>query len=114
MDHPILVFDDDCSFCTQVAQAIERRTQVSIVGFSELDPALVGRLPSDFRDCAHFVTADTVYSCGEAVERASAEIDGVPKDGLALLRVLPGYESARERTYEFVASHRAAFGRLLP
>ena len=114
MQQPILVYDDGCSFCTRIARAVERRADVSIVGFSELEPAHLDRLPSAFRDCAHLVTEDAVYSCGEAVERAIAEIEGVPAAGISLLRVLPGYVPARERGYQFVAAHRGTFGRLLP
>ena len=114
MDQPTLVFDDDCSFCTRVARAIERHAPVAIVGFSELEPALARRLPSGYRQCVHFVTVDAVYSCGEAVERAVAEIEGFPKHSLSILRLVPGYEIARERGYGFVAKRRGTFGRLLP
>lgn len=114
MDAPVLVYDDDCSFCTRVARLLDRYGRVDIVGFSDVDPSLERRLPAGYQSCVHLVTEETVYSCGEAVERALTTIDGVPADGLALLRSIPGYSRARERGYHLVAENRGLVGRLVP
>jgi predicted DCC family thiol-disulfide oxidoreductase YuxK len=41
----ILVFDDDCGFCTWWAEFVAARSDVRLVGFSELDPDLRALLP---------------------------------------------------------------------
>lgn len=114
MDVPVLVYDDDCSFCTRVAHLLDRHGRVDVVGFSDVEPALERRLPAGYRSCVHLVTDETVYSCGEAVERALSTIDGVPEEGFAFLRSIPGYSRARERGYDLVAENRGIVGRLVP
>ena len=111
---PVLVYDDDCSFCTRAARFVSRHGAVAIVGFSALDPAMERRLPNDYEACAHFVTDDAIYSCGEAIERALATTGFVPGQALAILRSIPGYAMARERGYETIAANRGTIGRLLP
>ena len=111
MDNPVLVYDDDCDFCTRSARLVAREGTVTIVGFSELSAEHRERLPENFRDCAHLLTEDGVYSCGEAVERSFERAGLVPGFLLATLRSIPGYATARERGYRFVAKNRGTFGR---
>ncbi|WP_323192563.1 DUF393 domain-containing protein [Halostella sp. PRR32] len=114
MEYPLLVYDDDCGVCTRAAVFIERRSDVDVVGFSELTSELRSRLPEDFERCAHFITADSVNSCGEAMERAY-ERTGLPPSGLLpLFRRIPGYGFLRECVYQIVAGHRPLISRLLP
>lgn len=114
MSPPTLVYDDDCGVCTRAARAVERRSRVDIVGFSELTPELRARLPDEFERCAHLVADGAVYSCGEAMERAFERTGLPPSRALPLLRRLPGYGTARERAYRAVARNRPLLGRLLP
>lgn len=87
---------------------------MGVVGFSELTDEVRGRLPANYERCAHLVTGDRVYPCGEAMERAY-ELTGVPPSSLLpLFRSIPGYATAREGVYRFVAEHRPLIGRLLP
>lgn len=111
---PILVYDDECGVCTRSARFVERHGRVRTVGFSTLEPALEDRLPAGYRSCAHLVTAESVFSCGEAVERALARTVGVPEWVLSAVHRLPGYRAARERVYRWVADNRATIGRILP
>ena len=108
-----LVYDDDCGFCTRSARFIRRHGSVRIVGFSELSPALESRLPEDYWECAHFVTDESVYSCGEAVERAFERTKLVPESVFEFLRTLSWYPFLREWTYQQVAENRGTIGRLL-
>ena len=111
---PILVYDDDCGFCTRSALFIARHGDVRIVGFAELAPAVRDRLPENYRDCAHLLTSDEVYSCGEAVERAFAETELVPTALIDTLGRVPGYPTVRERVYGWIADNRGTVGRLVP
>lgn len=116
MPTPVLVYDDDCGFCTRAARFIDRHAggRLRIVGFSALPAALRERLPADWRECAHLVTDETVYSCGEAVERAFAMTELVPGQAITAMNTLPGYGFARERGYRWVADNRSTISRLLP
>jgi predicted DCC family thiol-disulfide oxidoreductase YuxK len=113
-DHPTLVYDDDCGFCTWAAEWVAERAQVELVGFSELADGQIDRLPEDWRECAHLLAGDEVYSCGAAMERAFLLTDDDGTRFVRTAREFPGYEGARERAYRFVADHRDWFGRLTP
>lgn len=110
---PRLVYDDDCGFCTRSAEWVSRRATVELVGFSDLTPDQRARLPEDWRECAHLLTNETVYSCGEAMERAFARTGTVPEGVVSAARRIPGHERIRERGYRIVADHRGLFGKLL-
>ena len=115
MTAPQLVYDDDCGFCTWAARRVAERSDVELVGFSELTSDLLARLPDDYEECAHFVTDDAVYSCGESVEQAllrtEAGTDLEPVVGL--LSGFDEYDSLRERGYRVVADNRGLFGQFL-
>ncbi|WP_136687725.1 thiol-disulfide oxidoreductase DCC family protein [Halorhabdus amylolytica] len=111
---PTLVYDDDCGFCTRSARFVARHGSVRIVGFSELSHEQRERLPPEYQECAHLLTDDTVYSCGEAVERAFAETELAPAGLFDALGRVPGYPATRERVYRWVAENRGTVGRLLP
>ena len=66
----LLIYDDDCGFCTQSALFLEQHADIELVPFSKVSDDELEFLESNWRDCAHLVTDDTVYSCGEAMERA--------------------------------------------
>lgn len=112
MPNPTLVYDDACGFCTWAADLIARHAEVRVVGFSRLNDDLQTRLPPDFEECAHFVTDDTVYSCGEAVETAlfHTELALEVRPVVEFARNFEEYRSFRERCYQFVADNRGRFG----
>ncbi len=110
----LLVYDDDCGFCTRSARFVRRHGTVRIVGFSELSPDLESRLPDAYRECAHLVTDESVYSCGEAVERAFERTKLVPRSLFDVLRAVPRYPFLREWVYQQVAENRGRIGGLLP
>ena len=111
---PVLVYDDDCGFCTWSAAFVVRHgADVDLVGFSELADEQRARLPADWRDCAHLLTDVEVYSCGAAMEQAMARTRLVPAGLFAILDLIPGYPGLRERGYRFVADHRSWFGRFV-
>jgi predicted DCC family thiol-disulfide oxidoreductase YuxK len=114
MELPVLVYDDDCGVCTRAALFIDQRSAVDLVGFSELTGDIRSHLPAGFERCAHFVTAEGTYSCGEAMERAYERTGLPPSRLLPVFRLVPGYGFLRERVYRLIAGHRPLIGRLLP
>ncbi|WP_232703409.1 thiol-disulfide oxidoreductase DCC family protein [Halobacterium wangiae] len=109
---PRVVFDDDCGFCTWCANWAARHGDVETVGFEQLTPDQLARLPEDWENCTHFLTDDAVYSCGEAVERALVHDFPVLGPVFAVLRAIPGYAWLRERLYRFGADRRVLLGKL--
>lgn len=111
-DRPVVVYDDDCGFCTWCAEWIVRRGAFDTVGFANLTPEQHARLPADFTDCTHLLTDAGVYSCGEAVEQALIRAYPDLRRPFGVLDRSPGYARLRERLYEWVADNRAWFGRV--
>jgi hypothetical protein len=78
-DHPPrVVYDDVCGFCTWCAEFAARHGDVEPVGFSELSADQLARLPDDYEDCAHLLTDDAVYSCGEVGPRRAVTLARSP------------------------------------
>ncbi len=112
MSGDVLVYDDDCGFCTWWADYFARRTDIELVGFGELTDEHLGRLPDDYESCAHLLTDEGVVSCGEAVEQSLVRAD-VPPGAAELSRFLSqfeDYERVRERLYREVADRRDLWG----
>lgn len=115
MTDATLVYDDDCGFCTWWAEFLAERSDVRVVGFSDLTPDLRAELPDEYENCSHFVTDDGVYSCGASIEEAFVRTD-IGRDVGSLvefLRNFEDYERLRERSYRRVADNRSLWGRLL-
>ncbi|WP_232686945.1 thiol-disulfide oxidoreductase DCC family protein [Halobacterium zhouii] len=113
-DHPPrVVYDDVCGFCTWCAAFAARHGDVEVVGFSDLTADQLARLPDDYEDCAHFLTDDAVYSCGESVERALKYDFPALRYVFGALRAIPGYETAREKLYRWGADRRDWWGKFL-
>lgn len=115
MEPPVLVYDDDCGFCTWWADFFAPRTDITLVGFSELDEDTKARLPEDYTRCSHLVTETAVYSCGQSLEETFIRSDlGRPARSLVqFLREFEDYNTLRERTYRWVANNRDHLGRIL-
>jgi predicted DCC family thiol-disulfide oxidoreductase YuxK len=115
MDDPILVYDDDCGFCTWSARFVAARSTVELVGFSELTDELLERLPEDYEDCAHLVTDEEVFSCGAGMEEAFLRTDlgEELREPVGFLRQFEDYDRVRERGYRLVADNRDLFGKVL-
>ncbi len=109
---PRLVYDDDCGFCGWCADYAAARGTFELVGFSELTPDQLARLPSDYEECVHLLTDREVYSCGAAVEEIGRRLEGTERYGALAFRALPGSERLREPLYRFVAARRAVLGRV--
>lgn len=106
MTRPRLVYDDTCGFCTWLTEFAVRYGPFEPVGLSELTPAMRARLPDDYERCAHVVTDDATYSCGEAAEAALMRIFPVMVLVVPFLRLLPGYETVRDELYHAVSMRR--------
>ncbi len=111
MGQAVLVFDDDCGFCTWWAEFVANRADVRLVGFSDLDPPLRGRLPEDYEDCSHLVTDEAVYSCGASIEEGFARTDYPIRPVVERLRGVDAYRAAREWGYRRAANNRTFWGR---
>ncbi len=112
-DRPVVVYDDDCGFCTWSAEWAASHGDFETVGFSELSAAQRRRLPDDYEECAHLLADGAVYSCGAATEEVLARADSPVRHAVAAFRRVPGRERVREPLYRWVADHRSWFGRFL-
>ena len=114
MTDAILVFDDDCGFCTYWTRFVKERSDLRVVGFSGVDDDLLARLPENHESCAHLLTDDAVYSCGAAMEEAFARSEiarGLDLRGpVEFLRTFEDYNRFRETVYRWVADHRGILG----
>ncbi|RQG92928.1 DUF393 domain-containing protein [Natrarchaeobius halalkaliphilus] len=110
-----LVFDDDCGFCTWWAEYFDDRSEIRIVGFSDLTPGLRERLPDEYDSCSHFLADGEVHSCGASIEAALVHsgLAGPVTDVVEFLRNFEDYERLRERGYEWSANNRDLLGRFL-
>lgn len=115
MADPVLVYDDDCGFCTWWAEFFEDRSGVRIVGFSELEPALRERLPAEYEECSHLVADGAVYSCGASIEEALLRTDlgSVARPAVERLRGIGAYRALREWGYRLGADNRDFWGKVL-
>ncbi len=111
----ILVYDQDCGFCTWLADYFGQRTNLELVGFDELTDEHRSRLPEEYEDCSHLVTDDAVYSCGAAIEQGLARADVPPGSAelIAFLRGFEDYEEFRDRLYWEFADRRGLLGQFL-
>ncbi|GAB3032652.1 DUF393 domain-containing protein [Natronobiforma cellulositropha] len=109
---PRLVFDDDCGFCTWCAEFAAVRGQFDLVGFSDLSPDQLARLPDGYDDCAHLLTDDAVYSCGEAIEEALTRVDTPARLPAEAFRLLPARAGVRESLYRTLADNRDLLGKV--
>lgn len=115
-DRDTVVYDDDCGFCTWWAQIAVDRTDLRVIGFSDLDDEERERLPSDWEDCVHLLTDDAVYSCGAATQEVLLRLDVTPPGSRELAEFLDqfaDYRRVRERLYREVADRRDVWGRVV-
>lgn len=115
MTEGTLVYDDECGFCKWWVNYFAQRSDIDTVGFSDLSEDQLDRLPDDYEECAHFLTEDTVYSCGAAIEEAFAVADMPPgsRDIVSFLRQFEDYEKLREEAYGAVADRRGTLGQFI-
>ncbi|RQG93540.1 DCC1-like thiol-disulfide oxidoreductase family protein [Natrarchaeobius chitinivorans] len=115
MRDTVLVYDDDCGFCTWWAEFFDERSDVPIVGFSDLESDLEDRLPEDYERCSHLLTPEARYSCGASIEETFARSSvGRPLRPLVdRLRRYDTYTTLREGAYRRIAHNRAVWGRVL-
>ena len=115
MSDGTFVYDEDCGFCTWLADYFGQRTTLELVGFEELTDEQRERLPADYEECSHLVTDDEVYSCGAAIEQALARADVPPgsRDLFDFLRQFEDYERVREKLYWELAERRGLLGQFV-
>ncbi|MDX1744619.1 MAG: DCC1-like thiol-disulfide oxidoreductase family protein [Halobacteriales archaeon] len=107
-----LVYDDDCGFCTRAAETIGRRSTIELVPFSAVTDDLRTALPPNWRECAHLVTDDRIYSCGAAMEEAAARAGIVSPRLVRALRRVPGHDAVLETGYRLIAANRPLVSRV--
>lgn len=113
MTLPTFVYDDECGFCSWWARTFAEQTDFGIVGFSSLTDEERNRLPDNYEDCAHLLTADAVFSCGAAVEEGLRRAGVVPEEILDFLGQFTDYPMYREWVYREAADRRDLWGFLL-
>lgn len=110
---PQLVYDDECSFCTWAAKFTARRSNIELVGFSDLSANQQARLPPNYEVCAHLLTEDAVYSCGRAMEEALVQAYPALDSIFESAHDIPYYPMIREAVYHRISNHRGLIGRVL-
>ena len=115
MSDGTFVYDEDCGFCTWLADYFGQRTTLELVGFEELTDEQRERLPADYEECSHLLTDDELYSCGAAIEQALARADVPPgsRDLFDFLRQFEDYERVREKLYWELADRRGLLGQFV-
>lgn len=106
-DHPVLVFDGDCGFCTTSARVLERiGPEAEIVAWQFADLAALGITAEQAAEAVQWIGADgTVRSGHEAIAAALSTAGRIWKIvGRTLL--LPGISWAAARVYRLVAANR--------
>lgn len=113
MVRDIIVYDDDCGFCTD---SVEFLASVSdrgyeLVGFSDLGGELEGKLPEGYEECFHVVSGDSVFSCGVGVRYVLSGGDlGSVRYRLVSM---PVFKESIDGGYEFIAENRGLVSKLL-
>lgn len=114
MSDAVLVYDDDCGFCTWWARFFAARSDLELIGFSELEEPLLSRLPSDYTKCSHVVADGEIYSCGKSMEEALRRSTvGIPfRPAIWVFRRVPPYNWCREWFYRRAAGNRVLLGKV--
>lgn len=115
MSDATLVYDDNCGFCTWWADFIGERSDLKVVGFSQLEDDVLERLPDDYESCSHLVTDQEVYSCGASIEAALTytEVGKPARPLISFLRQFEDYERLREQAYRRIADNRSEWGKIM-
>jgi predicted DCC family thiol-disulfide oxidoreductase YuxK len=114
MDYPVLVYDDECGFCTFCADLLENYADYDILGYAKLSDDLRDRLPEDYERSSHFVTEDEVFSDGASIEQAvvASEYGGEVEPLVDFVRQFEDYAQLRDEVYEWVADNRDLMGKI--
>ena len=115
MSDGTFVYDEDCGFCTWLADYFGQRTTLELVGFEALTDEQRQRLPADYEECSHLLTDEEVYSCGESIEEAllRSEVGGEAREAVEVMRGFEEYERLRELAYRAVADRRDVLGQFI-
>ncbi|MFW6448840.1 MAG: DCC1-like thiol-disulfide oxidoreductase family protein [Halobacteriota archaeon] len=115
MAEAVLVYDDDCGFCTWWAAYLDARTDLRVVGFEALDDELRASLPPDHTACSHVVTDEGVHSCGASIEEAllHTRLGAYARPVVERLRRVSPYRGLREWCYRRGANNRDLLGNVL-
>jgi predicted DCC family thiol-disulfide oxidoreductase YuxK len=111
METVTLVYDDDCGFCSWVAAFVARRSEMGIVGFSELGDEERNRLPEDYENSVHLLTDGGIYSGGEATQIALERAGVLPREVRTFLDQFEDYGPFRERLYREATDRREVWGK---
>src|SRR5258707_11077601 len=111
---PVLIYDGDCTFCAYWARYWQKLTGDRVEYRTYQDAAAnYPAIPiSDFQRAVQYVAPDGRIE--RAAKASFLTLSHAPGNGiwLALYRRLPGFGTAAELAYAFIASHRAAFYRI--
>jgi predicted DCC family thiol-disulfide oxidoreductase YuxK len=111
---PLLIYDGDCSFCIYWVHYWQQLTsqRVSYAPYREVAAQHPDIPPSAIQRAVQYIAPDGKIASG--AEAAFLTLSHASGKGfwLTIYRHLPGFPALAERTYAFVASHRAAFYRL--
>lgn len=104
---PIIIYDDDCDFCTEIAEDMSKKGNYTLLSFSELDSEHKEILPPNYKDCAHIIDNGVVYSCGDVLKHYATR-----NYSLGNIVRKPGISNIIDFGYNTVARNRSKFGKL--
>jgi predicted DCC family thiol-disulfide oxidoreductase YuxK len=115
-EHPVVLYDADCGFCTWVVDRLATRVEVGALEIvplqsSRADDLLDGRVDEAAKfESWHFVEpGGALYSGGEAVPRVLRYVRG----GRTAGRVAARFPRATAGAYRTVARNRDRLGRVV-
>src|ERR1019366_124557 len=110
---PLLIYDGDCGFCIYWVRYWQRLTghRVTYAPYQEV-AAQYPEIPlAAFQRAVQYIGPDGKIASGAEAAFLTLSHAGGNGFWLTLYRHLPGFAALAERTYAFVASHRAVFYR---
>jgi predicted DCC family thiol-disulfide oxidoreductase YuxK len=111
---PLLVYDLDCAFCGYWARYWQKLTgeSVSYRPYQQVAAQHPDIPLTEFQRAVQYITPQGQHASG--AEASFLTLSHARGKGiwLALYRKVPGFAAAAERSYAFIAAHRAAFYRI--
>jgi len=110
---PLLIYDGDCGFCIYWARYWQKLTgpRVAYAPYQEVAAQFPEIPVAAFQRAVQYVAPEGKIASGAEASFLTLSHASGKRFWLTLYRQLPGFATIAERTYAFIASHRAALYR---
>jgi predicted DCC family thiol-disulfide oxidoreductase YuxK len=110
MTKPLLIYDDDCSFCKKQIKRFAKITgdRVDYAASQEVGSQFPQISSEQFQESVWLIEEGRVSSAAEAVFRALAMQSSFWKLMLWKYNHIPGFSNISEWMYQLVAKHRSS------